>query len=95
MPLKILCSFGDMTKNVKLIGYQKIISYVFLILASSPGVHTFFLLLESKQEATSGWNFTKCISEVKVNQLKVKTMLKWAYPPKFESLCKSYTKQIQ
>ena len=34
----------------------------------------FLLPLESKQEATSGWNFTKCISEVKVNQLKVKNM---------------------
>ena len=35
----------------------------------------FFLLTpESKQEATSGWNFTKFISEVKVNQLKVKNM---------------------
>ena len=34
----------------------------------------FLLPLESKQEATSGWNFTKCISEVMVNQLKVKNM---------------------
>ena len=34
----------------------------------------FLLPLESKQETTSGWNFTKCISEVKVNQLKVKNM---------------------
>ena len=34
----------------------------------------FILPLESKQEATTGWNFTKCISEVKVNQLKVKNM---------------------
>ena len=34
----------------------------------------FLLPLESKQEATAGWNFTKCISEVKVNQLKVKNM---------------------
>ena len=34
----------------------------------------FFLLpLESKQ-ATSGWNFTKRISEFKVNQLKVKNI---------------------
>ena len=32
----------------------------------------FLLPLESKQEATKGWNFTKYISEVKVNQLKVK-----------------------
>ena len=44
---------------------------------------TYFLLpLESKQEATSGWNFTKYISEVKVNQLKVKnTHVRWAHPP--------------
>ena len=34
----------------------------------------FHLPLESKQEVTTGWNFTKCISEVKVNQLKVKNM---------------------
>ena len=34
----------------------------------------FLLPLESKQEATTGWNFTKCILEVKVNQLKVKNM---------------------
>ena len=34
----------------------------------------FLLPLESKQEATSGFNFTKCIPEVKVNQLKVKDM---------------------
>ena len=34
----------------------------------------FLLPLESKQEPTSGRNFTKCISEVKVNQLKVKNM---------------------
>ena len=42
----------------------------------------FLLPLESKQEATSGWNFTKCMLEVKVNQLKVKNiyMSKWAYP---------------
>ena len=31
----------------------------------------FLLPLESKQEATFGWNFTKCISEVKFNQSKV------------------------
>ena len=34
----------------------------------------FLLPLESKQEATSRWNFIKCISEVKVNQLKVKNV---------------------
>ena len=42
----------------------------------------FLLPLESKQEASSGWNFTKCISEVKVNQLKLKNIyFKWAYLP--------------
>ena len=40
----------------------------------SPRGAYFLLPLESKQEANSGWNFTKCISEVKVNQLKVKNM---------------------
>ena len=35
----------------------------------------FLLPLESKQEDTSGWNFTKCISEVNVNHLKVKNIL--------------------
>ena len=34
----------------------------------------FLLPLESKQEVISGWNFTKCISEVKVNQLIVKNI---------------------
>ena len=34
----------------------------------------FLLPLEIKQEATSGWNVTKCIPEVKVNQLKVKNI---------------------
>ena len=44
----------------------------------------FVLPLEGKQEATSGWNFTKCISEVKVNQLIVKIcMLKYAYTFKY------------
>ena len=34
----------------------------------------FLLPLESKQEATSGWNFTKYISQVKLNQFKVKNV---------------------
>ena len=34
----------------------------------------FLLPLESKEEATSRWNFTKCISEIKVNQLKVENI---------------------
>ena len=34
----------------------------------------FFSPLESNNEVTSGWNFPKCISEVKVKQLKVKNI---------------------
>ena len=34
----------------------------------------FLLPLKSKQEATSGWNFTKCISEVKVNHLEMENI---------------------
>ena len=44
------------------------------LIPSSPRGAYFLLPLESKQEATSGWNFTKCISETKVNQLKVKNI---------------------
>ena len=43
----------------------------------------FLLPLESKQEATWGWNFTKCISEVKVNQLRVKNMTGFKIWPRF------------
>ena len=52
--LQILCSFGDMTHNVKLIGIPENHFLCLFIIASSPGVHTFFLPLESKQEVTSG-----------------------------------------
>ena len=68
--LQILCSFGDIIKIVKLNGIPENNFLCIFIIASS-------LVLfpqEGKQEATSGWNFTKCISEVKVNQLKVRNM---------------------
>ena len=68
--LQILCSFGDITKSVKFNGLPENNFHNSLI---PRGAH-FLLLLESEQEATSGWNFTKCISEVKDNQLKVKNM---------------------
>ena len=71
--LQIRCSFGDITRIVKLNGIPENNFLCIFITASSPGVHT-FLPLESKEEATSGRNFTKCISEVKVNQLKVKNV---------------------
>ena len=80
--LQILCSFGDITKSVKLNGIPENNFFMYFHDSLISRGAYFLLLLESKQEATSGWNFTKCISEVKVNQLKVKNMLlKWAYPP--------------
>ena len=73
--LQILCSFGDMTKNVKFIGIpENTFLCIFIIIASIPRGAYFLLPLESYQEATSGWKFTTCISEVKVNQSKVKNI---------------------
>ena len=72
--LQILCSFEDTTQSVKLNGIPENNFLCIFIIASFPGVLHFLLPLESKHEATSKWNFTKCISEVKVNQLKVKNM---------------------
>ena len=39
---KILCSFGDITKSVKLNGIPENNFLCIFIIASSPGVHTFF-----------------------------------------------------
>ena len=72
--LQILCSFGDMTKNVKLIGIPENNFLCIFIIASSPGVHTFFCLWRVNKKLPEGWNFTKCISEIKINQLKVKNV---------------------
>ena len=69
--LQTPCRFGDMAENVKLIGIPINNFLCIYIIASSLGLHTLFLPLESKQEVTSGWNLTKYISEVKVNQLEV------------------------
>ena len=59
-----------MTTNVKFIGIPENNFHNSLI----PRGAWFLLPLESKQEATLGLNFTKCISEVEVNQLKVKNI---------------------
>ena len=52
--LQILCSFGDITKSVKLIGIPENNFLCIFIIASSPGGAYFLLPLESKQEATLG-----------------------------------------
>ena len=42
--LQILCSFGDITKSVKLNGIPENNFLCIFIIASSPGLHTFFCL---------------------------------------------------
>ena len=86
--LQILCSFGDITKNVNFIGIPENNFLCFFINSLISRGAYFLLPLESKQEASSGWNFTKCISEVKVNQLKVKNKhVKMGNPPLNITLC--------
>ena len=71
--LQILCSFGDITKNVKLNGIPENNVLCTFIIASYPGVHTFFCLWGVNKKLLRG-ETSKCISEVKVNQLEVKNM---------------------
>ena len=53
--LQILCSFGDVTKNVKLIGIPgNNFLCIFKIFSLIPRGAYSLLLLKSKQEATSG-----------------------------------------
>ena len=52
--LQILCSFGDLTKSVKLNGIPENNFLCIFIIASSLRGAYFLLPLESKQEATSG-----------------------------------------
>ena len=55
--LQILCSLGVITKSVKLNGIPENNLCIFII-ASSPGVHTFFYLWRvNKKLTTLGWNF--------------------------------------
>ena len=44
------------------------------IIASSPGVHTFFCLWRVNKKLPQGENSQNVFAEVKVNQLKVKNM---------------------
>ena len=52
--LQILCSSGDMTKNVKLIGIPENDFLCIFIIASSPGVHTFFCLWRVNKKLPQG-----------------------------------------
>ena len=57
--LQILCSFGDITKSVKLIGIPENNFLCIFIIASSPGVHTFFRL----------WRVNKKLPQVKLHKM--------------------------
>ena len=50
--LQIPCSFGDTTKNVKIIGIPEN-NFVFII-TSSPGLHTFFCLWRENKKLPLG-----------------------------------------
>ena len=52
--LQILCSSGDMTKNVKLIGIPENNFLCIFITASSPGVHSFFCLWRVNKKLPQG-----------------------------------------
>ena len=51
--LQILCSSGDITKSVKLNGIPENDLCIFII-ASSPGVHTFFFLWKVNKKIPQG-----------------------------------------
>ena len=52
--LQTLCSFEDITKSVKLNGIPKNNFLCIFIIASSPGVHTFFCLWRVNQKLPQG-----------------------------------------
>ena len=52
--LQILCSFGDLTKNVKFIGIPENNFLCIFIIASSPGEHTFFCLWKVNKKLPEG-----------------------------------------
>ena len=52
--LQILCSFGDVTKNVKLNCIPENNFLCIFIIASSPGVHTFFCLWRVNKKLPQG-----------------------------------------
>ena len=60
--LQILCSFGDMAKHGKFIGMPENNFVCIFIIASSPGVHTFFCL----------WRVNKKLPEGETSQMHFK-----------------------
>ena len=52
--LQIICSFGDKTKSLKLNGIPENNFLCIFIIASSPGVHTFFCLWRVNKKLPQG-----------------------------------------
>ena len=72
--LQILCSFGDITESVKLIGIPENNFLCIFIIASSPGVHTFFCLRRVNKKLPQGETSQNAFQKVNVNQLKMKNV---------------------
>ena len=80
--LQILCSFGDITKSMKLIGIPENNFLCIFITASSPGVHTFFCLWRVNKKLPQGETSQNAFQRSRsINQKCKICMLEWAYPP--------------
>ena len=78
----ILCRFGDMTKNVKLIGIPENNFLCIFRIASSPGMHTLFCLWRVNKKLPQGETSQNAFQRSRSINKKWKIyMLKWAYPP--------------
>ena len=80
--LQILCSFGDITKSMKLIGIPENNFLCIFITASSPGAHTFFCLWRVNKKLPQGETSQNAFQRSRsINQKCKICMLEWAYPP--------------
>ena len=76
-----------MTKNVKLIGVPENNFLRIFILASPPGVHTFFCLWRVNKKLPQGETSQNAFQRSRSINLKWKIyMLKWAYPPLMQKI---------
>ena len=71
--LQSLCSFENKIKSVKLNGIPENNFLCIFIIASSPGLHTFFYLWRVNKKLPQGGTSQNAF-HVKVNQLQVKNM---------------------
>ena len=80
--LQTPCSFGDMAENVKLIGIPINNFFCIYIIASSPGLHTFFCLWRVNKKLPQGETSQNTFQRSRWISWKCKIhMVKWAHPP--------------